>query len=67
MKTNIVALYGIVGVIISITLINPDKIITGIKSIHDWTMQVPALYLISCGGLVLLISWWFYLIAGGTF
>jgi len=63
---NTPALFGIIGIIMAITLIHPDKIITGIKSVHDWTMQTPTLYLISCGGTVLLISWLFYLIAGGA-
>ena len=64
---NTAALFGLIGIIMAITLTHPDTIWGYIKALHDLAIKTQTTALISCGGLVVLISWMFYLIAGGTF
>ena len=64
---NHFALYALTLTIIAFTLLNPTKIVNGVKQAHNWLIGAPTLYLISCGGLVLLVSWWIWIISGGTF
>lgn len=41
------------------------SLLMGIKGLHDDLIKVPPLFIISCFGLVCLVSWVLYLIGGG--
>jgi len=63
---NHITIIALISIILSFTLVHPDKIWGYIKALHDLAIKTPTTALISCGGLVVLISWMFYLIAGGA-